>query len=107
MISVWSTCKAYLKPSAQAMDLEILKTNWLCLSPVPIFLNIVSATYSGAHLWKSLSSNIRAIRSFFNFVMRLTIIDNFAPCTPTWQTCESVFIVCNLNLVTDVFTLFK
>ena len=28
--------RAFLNPSARSTDLEILKTNWLCLSPVPI-----------------------------------------------------------------------
>ena len=48
------------------MDLEVLKTNWFCLSPAPIFLKR-SFCYSGAHLWNSLPSNVRAIRSFINF----------------------------------------
>ena len=44
MTSLQSTWKAYLNPSAWPMDLEILKTNWLCLSPILIFWKIVSAT---------------------------------------------------------------
>ena len=44
MISLRSTWKAYLSPSARTMDLGIVITNWLCLSLVPIFWNVVSAT---------------------------------------------------------------
>ena len=29
--------KGLFKPFTQTMDLEIVKTNWLCLSPIPIF----------------------------------------------------------------------
>ena len=42
MISVQSTWKAYLSPSARAIALGIVITNWLYLIPVPIFWNVAS-----------------------------------------------------------------
>ena len=37
--------------------------------------------------------------------LEMRSVANWPPCAPTRQTCKSVFL--NVNLVTDVFTVFK
>jgi len=53
--------------------------------------------YSGAHLWNSLPSNVRAIRSFINF--RYEINRQKSPLTPTRQTCKSVLLCLNKVII--------
>ena len=48
-----------------------------------------SFSYSGAHLWNSLPSDVRAIRSYTNFRNRIDHPD-CPPRTPTRQTCKTV-----------------